>query len=110
MFDPMADIEAFHKKFGLEYEGKPRCLPLDLSEFRKKFMTEELEEYCASTDLAQAILRGDIPPNHDLRHEMVNSLDALVDLVYVALGTAYLHGFDFREAWRRVHEANMKKE
>ena len=39
-------------------------------------------------------------------------LDALVDLVYVALGTAYLHGFGpqkFNEAWRRVHEKNMEK-
>ena len=34
---------------------------------------------------------------------------ALVDLVYVAIGTAHLHGFDFEEAWRRVHHANMQK-
>jgi len=40
---------------------------------------------------------------------MEQQLDALVDLVYVALGTAVLSGFDFEEAWRRVHRANMLK-
>jgi predicted HAD superfamily Cof-like phosphohydrolase len=41
--------------------------------------------------------------------ELVDQLDALVDLAYVVLGTAYLHGFRFNEAWRRVHAANMAK-
>lgn len=40
---------------------------------------------------------------------MEQQLDALVDLVYVALGTAALQGFDFEEAWRRVHASNMLK-
>lgn len=109
MFDPVADIEEFHKRFGLEYTGKPRCLPVELLLFRQGFMREELDEYDACTGMALAILKGDVPPNHDLRHELADALDSLVDLVYVALGTAYLHGYDFREAWRRVHEANMKK-
>jgi len=39
----------------------------------------------------------------------VDQLDALVDLAYVVLGTAFMHGFDFNEAWRRVHAANMQK-
>jgi hypothetical protein len=29
--------------------------------------------------------------------------------VYVAIGTAYIQGFDFPRAWRRVHAANMTK-
>lgn len=36
-------------------------------------------------------------------------LDALVDLVYVALGTAVMMGVDFNAAWTLVHEANMAK-
>ncbi len=40
---------------------------------------------------------------------LAKKFDALIDLVYVALGTAYLHGFPFDLGWRRVHEANMKK-
>lgn len=88
--DLMKDIRDFHEKFEIDYEGPPRFLPDDLAGFRVKFLTEELNEFIHSEQLE-------------------TDLDALVDLVYVALGTAYLQGFDFNEAWRRVHEANMKK-
>lgn len=84
------DIQAFHEKFDLTYYGPPRALPVDLQRFRNTFLWEEVTEYVNSDELE-------------------DNLDALVDLVYVALGTSYLHGFDFTEAWRRVHEANMKK-
>jgi predicted HAD superfamily Cof-like phosphohydrolase len=87
-------IKEFHTKFGLEYSGKPRTLPRDLRNFRMDFMEEELSEYAIAAS-----------NNQDLHSE----LDALVDLVYVAIGTAYLQGFDFNEAFKRVHEANMKK-
>jgi predicted HAD superfamily Cof-like phosphohydrolase len=56
-------------------------------------MTEELEEYYDAWNDS----------------DMPGQLDALVDLVYVALGTAHMQGFDFNEAWRRVHDANMQK-
>lgn len=91
--DMITDIILFHQKYGLQYNEGPRILPEDLAEFRKQFMFEEAIEYadaCAINDKAEMF-------------------DALVDLVYVALGTAYLHGFDFGEGWKRVHEANMKK-
>lgn len=120
-FDPVRDIEEFHKKFGLTYDGKPRALPGDLLGFRRRFMTEELEEYNDSAalalDTAQRIRReASATPtlldelHKSLADDLELSLDALVDLVYVALGTAYFHGFNFKEAWTRVHAANMKKE
>lgn len=84
------DIKDFHEKFGLKYDGPPRDLPVDLATFRLGFIFEELDE------LITAEKRAD-------------QLDALVDLTYVILGTAYLHGFDFQEAWNRVHAANMAK-
>lgn len=37
-------------------------------------------------------------------------LDALADIVYFAVGIAIERGWDFEEAFRRVHEANMAKE
>jgi len=111
MFDPLADIAAFHKKFKLDYDGPPRILPLTMHRFRCKFLDEELREYVTSGEKAQdeltrAPLYRDYAELARLREKM---LDALVDLVYVDLGTAHLHGFNFEEAWRRVHEANMKK-
>lgn len=109
-FDPVADIEDFHTKFGLTYSGLPRTLPQDMSDFRIKFMGEEIDEYCVHE--AGARLERFVHQNKDLANYaycLDNMLDALVDEVYVVIGTAYLHGFDFREAWRRVHAANMKK-
>lgn len=89
----MADIRAFHEKFKLGYNGSPRELEQELGSFRIKFMQEELDEY------REAYVRGDLE----------KQFDALIDLVYVALGTAYLQGLPFQEGWRRVHLANMAK-
>ena len=85
-------VEQFHKYFGLEVIGKN--LPVDVANYRVGFLQEELDE----------IKKG----YQDGNNEEV--LDGLVDLVYVALGTAYFHGFDFNEAFRRVHVANLNKQ
>ena len=87
------DIVAFHKKFKLGYSGPPRKLDYPIAVARYRHQFEELEE------LSKAIHTG----------QLEGTLDALVDIVYVAIGTAYLSGFDFNEAWKRVHKANMKK-
>lgn len=108
------DIEEFHKKFGLEYEEKPRVLNSEMHDFRVRFLREELDEYEGSAKIARRLidnphLQGSDQASGDFAMALEDSLDALVDLVYVALGTAYLHGFDFQEAWDRVHRANMAK-
>ena len=110
-FDPVADIEEFHKKFQLTYSGKPRLLPPSLLLFRRTFLREELDEYDLDAQRAQNALGMPrlIPDPSAFTRYMSGMLDSLVDLVYVAIGTSYLHGFNFREAWRRVHAANMKK-
>jgi predicted HAD superfamily Cof-like phosphohydrolase len=87
------DISNFHRKFKLPCPAGPCELDSELKAFRADFMQEELNEY---TDACDA---GDLE----------GQFDALIDLVYVALGTAYLQGLPFAEGWRRVHEANMKK-
>ncbi len=99
-FDIQRDVLEFHKKFCLRYPGRPRQLPPEVAVFRKKFMEEELQEY---KDAVNCRERG------GERGDLEGQLDALVDLIYVAAGTAHLHGFNLKEAWRRVHEANMKK-
>lgn len=89
----MQDIQAFHEKFGLGYNGTPRELDENQASFRAKFMQEELDEY------KKAFLENDLE----------GQFDALIDLVYVALGTAYLQGLPFQAGWRRVQVANMSK-
>lgn len=103
----MEHLVAFHTKFGLEYTGLPRVLPDELQDFRERFLGEEVTEYIEGRQLADDGLRTNNPEL--VRAGLAQMLDGLVDLVYVALGTAYLHGFNFDEAWRRVHDANMEK-
>ncbi|MGO2860637.1 MAG: hypothetical protein ACTIC1_05735 [Brevibacterium sp.] len=43
------------------------------------------------------------------KEAMTDLADALVDIVYIAIGTAHAYGFDFDELWRLVHENNLTK-
>lgn len=90
----MQDIADFHTKFGLPYNAGPRLMTPDMAQFRIKFLQEELDEF------KDAIAKNDLE----------QQFDALIDLVYIALGTAYLQGLPFQKGWQRVHSANMKKE
>lgn len=111
MSDPFKDVAEFHRKFGLEYEGKPRALPRALQAFRDKFHREELREYGVATQRLARLLakQEEASIDDEVALELSHALDALVDEMYVLLGTAYLHGFDFNAAWDRVHAANMAK-
>lgn len=112
-FDPLGDIERFHIKYGLEYTGLPRILPADLADFRSGFMREELDEWNLHQTLALSELtKADVPDPANYTYHLEEQLDALLDLIYVTLGTAYLQGFSHRiiaEGWRRVQAANMAK-
>lgn len=89
----VADIEAFHKKFNIPQRKEGEPLDPALLQFRLKFLAEELKE---------AVVAG-------AESNLPDFLDALVDLVYVAIGTAHVFNLDFQHAWRNVQEANMKK-
>jgi predicted HAD superfamily Cof-like phosphohydrolase len=91
--DMMEKLKEFHEKFGLAYNGPPHQLSAEVGFNRIDFMNEELTEYIRAWQ------------DQDLE----KMLDALGDLVYVVLGTAYLHGFNFNEAFKRIHETNLKK-
>jgi predicted HAD superfamily Cof-like phosphohydrolase len=111
------DIERFHQKFGLEPTRDPgHQLPDDVLEFRAKFMLEELQEYLDACGMhlrygpsGIGVTTDVVPPSQERKFDAEDAFDALVDLVYVALGTAFLHRFPFNEGWARVQEANMKK-
>jgi predicted HAD superfamily Cof-like phosphohydrolase len=88
------DLRIFHEKFGLVYEGPPRLLPPDLFKFRSKFLGEELQEFIDATQEEM---------------DLAKAFDALVDITYVAIGTAYLMGLPFERGWELVQAANMRK-
>lgn len=88
------DIEEFHEHV-LNLE-KPIQVGLISDEFileRLRFLDEELDEF------GEAGIKGNI----------VGVADALADIVYVALGTAWQMGLPFQDIWNVVHNANMKK-
>lgn len=113
----MEDIRDFHVKYGLGYDGPPRLLDEDLFPFRGRFMQEEAQEWheaqCYLT-LAEARAEKTNQPIDvaEITHQMAHALDAVIDLLYITLGNAYLQGFtekELSEAWHRVHAANMQK-
>lgn len=87
------DIEAFHQQFMLPQQEVPSLLPKELYEFRLKFMHEELKEFEDACYLK----------------DTVKAFDALLDLVYVAMGTAYMMNMPWEEGWDHVQKANMAK-
>ena len=92
--DLIKDIDQFHKKFGFEKNEKVGIPDNnELVNFRTSFLMEELAEY------TQAITKKD----------SAGALDALVDIVYIALGTAWLFNLPFEKAWNEVQKANMSK-
>jgi len=90
------DVGAFHRKFGLDRSdaGPPKLLSEGDSKFRFDFMMEELLEY------KLAVEEGSLQ----------KAADALLDLVYVALGTGHMMGLPWGELWDTVQRANMAKE
>lgn len=86
------DIAEIHAMMGMHPAVK-RLSKQDLAEFlqfRFRFLQEEVDE------MRDASSAGDV-------------VDALIDLVYVAVGTLDLFQVDTELAWDRVHAKNMLK-
>jgi len=89
-------VGKFHEQFGLptQYEVRePHLVPKEVWEFRLKFLQEELDELREGYE----------------QEDLVKIADALVDLVYVALGTAHFHHLPWDELFSEVQRANLKK-
>ena len=82
-------VREFMDKFSLY----PEKMTGDFVKFRYERLVEELDEY------KQAVESGD----------SVGQIDALVDLVYIAIGNAILSGYDFDQHFEAVAAANLSK-
>jgi predicted HAD superfamily Cof-like phosphohydrolase len=92
------DVGDFHERFDLvnvTHGGvfQPDHFDQELYEFRFNFMHEELYEF----------------RNGWREGDLAQMADALVDLVYVAMGTAQFLGLPWQEIWDEVQRANMTK-
>lgn len=90
----LGDIDEFHDVFRLPQLEEPGFLHQSFMAYRINFLYEEVQE------LQVAHADGDLE----------KAFDGLIDLIYVALGTAWLMNLPFAEGWSRVHKANMLKE
>ena len=88
------DVADFHELILKDpAEQVPTLISAEYCVERVSFLHEEL------TELMDAAQEGNI----------VGVSDALADIVYVALGTAYKMGLPFDEIWAAVQSANMHK-
>jgi predicted HAD superfamily Cof-like phosphohydrolase len=91
--DNVQDVAEFQKKFGHLQNDKPTHLTLRKLKERIVCMQEELDEFTDSAHI----------------QDLAGQADALVDLVYFALGTANMLGLPWQALWEDVHRANMAK-
>lgn len=91
--DIFGDVVRFHHRYDLMYYGPPRLLPENMHRHALAAMREEIDEY------EEAVKAGNLLEAHD----------ALIDLVYFAVGRAVSHGFPFLQGWDLVQAANMRK-
>lgn len=88
-----SDVFEFHAKYNLLHHEFPVHLTTSKLKERIQFMQEELDEF---KDAA-------------IRQDLADQADALVDLVYVAMGTAVMLGLPWQALWDEVQRANMDK-
>lgn len=87
-------VGEFRHKMGLPISVNPHLLPATETSYFARFIMEELSEYLRACE----------------ENSLVNAADAIVDLVYVALGCAHAMGIPFDDLFSIVHRANMAKE
>ena len=87
------DVKSFHIKFGQLASPEVRHLTRRKLLERASFMQEELDEFKLALETQDLPLLA----------------DALIDLVYVAKGTAVMMGLPWAALWDDVQWANMAK-
>jgi predicted HAD superfamily Cof-like phosphohydrolase len=113
--DDFCDVGEFHQKFELPHALRdvgPREVDTGLLEFRMKFLCEELQEFLEGVGLTFSMSVWDmIVSNSNWNREKSHAqmFDSLIDLVYIAHGTAHIMGYPWHVGWAAVQRANMAK-
>lgn len=83
-------VKEFHKLFNQPIQDEPKFMPIERALIRAEWMKEEIDEFLNSEGLADQV-------------------DAMIDLIYYALGTMVELGVYPDTFFDIVHNANMKK-
>lgn len=90
----MRDVADFHEVILKDpAEPVPSLISRVYCVERARFIHEELTEFITDAEAGN----------------IVGVADAIADIIYVALGTAYRMGLPFDEIWAAVQSANMRK-
>ncbi len=100
------DVIEFRRKFGHPVSEKIVHLTKRRLLQRTNAMLAELEEFATAGGMT---LSGGKFMSCNQSQDLAGQADALVDLVYFALGTAIMLGIPWFELWDDVHAANMRK-
>jgi predicted HAD superfamily Cof-like phosphohydrolase len=87
-------VRDFHIRMGLEWNDTPDMLTTAAIERRINLITEEAWEL-------EVALSND---------DMIEAIDAIVDLLYVTFGTAVELGVDIEPFFEEIHNSNMTKD
>ena len=106
-------VQEFHRKFDLPDGEGDHKHDLDAAGFRWKFLREEADEFMESLfpEEVMTCTYGELGGYTDT--DKVHAFDALLDLAYVAYGTALMMGItpqQWADGFAIVHEHNMMKE
>jgi len=99
------DMERMHGKYGVHpvVQGFDKSKLMAFLKFRIDFLQEELDEMRdAVVSYESGKITGDKAAD--------DTVDALIDLCVVAIGTLDAFGVNAHESWNRVLDANMEKE
>lgn len=83
-------VKDFHDKFGHPIAGAPKFMGKKRALKRYKWMLEELDEFLEAENI-------------------IDQTDAMIDLIYFAVGTMVELGVEPDEVFEIVHNANMNK-
>jgi len=93
VYDEIQDVRQFNQKFGLMVNEVPVHLTQRKLLERIQFLQEELDEFKEAVE----------------NQSLADQADALIDIVYVAKGTAIMLGLPWEDLWLDVQRANMEK-
>lgn len=88
----LADVRAFHEACNVPVLSEP-TLPEDRIALRLDILEEEVREFRAAIEA----------------RDIVQTADALADIIYVAAGTALEFGIPLEKVWAEVQRSNMAK-
>lgn len=90
-----SDVQDLHyAKFAISNDGQhPEPLVAEQVFARATFIIEEVHELMTA----------------HTENDLGEQIDALIDIVYVAMGVAVQMGVDWEAHWKLVHDANMTK-